>query len=254
MQTRRLGNTEIEVSVIGLGTVKFGRNEGVKYPQQFTIPTDKEIENLLSLASSMGVNLLDTAPAYGNSEERIGQLLKNRAEWIISSKVGEEFVAGQSFFDFSQQAILKSVERSLRRLKTDYLDILFIHSNGEDELLIKEKNVFLTLEKLKQAGKIRAFGMSTKTILGGLLTIDLADLAMVTFNLNYQEEQEVIAYAAQKQKGIFVKKALNSGHVPSANVKQALQSVLQLKGVTSAIIGTINPKHLQENMTIFMNE
>ena len=98
----RLGQTSLDVSILGLGTVKFGRNQGVKYPNSFSLPSDKELSHLLSLAADVGINLLDTAPAYGMSEERLGHLLQGqRHQWIISTKVGEEFIQGQSYFDFS---------------------------------------------------------------------------------------------------------------------------------------------------------
>ncbi len=94
---KKLGSTGIEVSVLGLGTVKFGRDTGIKYPHSFSIPNEKEALNLLSLAKHNGINLLDTAPSYGNSEERLGKLLgKNRKEWVIISKVGEEYKNSQS--------------------------------------------------------------------------------------------------------------------------------------------------------------
>jgi aryl-alcohol dehydrogenase-like predicted oxidoreductase len=135
-------------------------------------------------------------------------------------------------------------------LKTDYLDIVLVHSNGEDQHLIEQDQVFATLAALKQQGKLRAFGMSTKTISGGLLTIDQADVAMVSFHPNYIDEGPVIAYAKQQQKGIFIKKALASGHLPGASLsaQDALRFTLKQPGVTSIIIGTINPQHLRENV------
>jgi aryl-alcohol dehydrogenase-like predicted oxidoreductase len=91
MQKRELGQTGIEVSPLGLGTVKFGRDQQVKYPWTFKIPDEKSVIELLALSQDLGINLLDTAPAYGTSEERLGQLLKNRQDWVIVSKVGEAF-------------------------------------------------------------------------------------------------------------------------------------------------------------------
>ena len=71
-------------------TVKLGRNDGVKYPEPFSIPDDKEAHALLAAAKSLGINLIDTAPAYGTSEERLGTLLAGeREDWIICTKVGE---------------------------------------------------------------------------------------------------------------------------------------------------------------------
>jgi len=244
LQKRRLGNTDLWVSPIGLGTVKFGRTQGLKYPQPFELPSDQQLHHLLSVAKDHGVNLLDTAPAYGLSEERLGQLLKaTRQDWIISTKAGERFENGESAFDFSSSAIIRSVDESLHKLKTDYLDVVLIHSNGDDENIIQQHEVFFTLAQLKQAGKIRVFGMSTKTIAGGLMTVDAADLVMVTYNTEEMSDLEVITAAHQKQKGIFIKKALVSGHM-KLTPKEHVDFVLQQPGVTSAIVGTLSHEHL----------
>lgn len=254
MQTRRLGQTDILVSVIGLGTVKFGRNQGVKYPTAFNLPTDKEIAALLVEAQRLGVNLLDTAPAYGTSEERLGKALRGSArhEWVIVGKAGEEFINGESHFDFSRAAILSSIDRSLQRLQTDYLDCVLIHSNGDDERIIQEDGVFDTLALCKQAGKIRSFGMSTKTVAGGLLTVEQADVAMITYHPAYTDEKAVITKAEQEQKGILIKKALASGHLNQLAgedpVSTSLRFILAEAGVSSIIIGTLNRAHLAENV------
>lgn len=246
MQKRRISHTNIEVSLLGLGTVKFGRNQGVKYPAEFELPSDKAIANLLGVASDLGITLLDTAPAYGSSEERLGKaLLGKRQEWIVATKAGEEFIDGVSKYDFSAGAIRQSVERSLKRLRTDYLDIVLVHSNGDDLAIIENDDVFVTLSALKQEGKLRAYGMSTKTVQGGRQAIDRADIAMVTYNPSYTDEREVIQYAEQKQKGIFIKKAFGSGHL---SPEAALTFILAEPGVTSIILGTINPDHLRENV------
>ena len=129
---RPFGSTGIDVSILGLGTVKLGRDQSVKYPEGFIIPDDREAANLIDLARSLGINLIDTAPSYGNSEERLGSLLTGqRDQWIICSKVGEEFEGGQSRFDFTPEHTRFSVERSLKRLRTDVVDIVLVHSDGK---------------------------------------------------------------------------------------------------------------------------
>lgn len=250
-----LANTDIEVSRVGLGTVKFGRNQRVKYPVPFQMPTDPEILNLLACAKELGINLLDTAPAYGISEERLGNLLKkSRQEWIISTKVGEEFVKGESYFDFSTDYIRRSIERSLKRLQTNYLDIVLVHSNGDDVKIIEKFAVFETLNDLRQLGLIRAFGMSTKTVEGGILAVDHSDVVMVTYHPSQKEELPVIQYAHQKQKSIFIKKAFASGHLDKLAedsldpVQTTMQFIFQQAGVSSIILGTINEKHLRHNV------
>lgn len=248
MQKRQIGKTGVEVSVIGLGTVKFGRNQGVKYPQAFSLPSDKDIESLLHTAEELGINLLDTAPAYGTSEERLGNLLRgSRQKWVISTKVGEEFVDGESQFDFSASFLRQSIERSLLRLHTDYLDIVLVHSDGNDEGIIEDEHVFSLLAALKKEGKIRAYGLSSKTIAGARLTIDLADVVMLTYNPTYTDEREVIEYAHQQHKGVFIKKAFASGHLQMP-VSEVMKFVFSEAGVTSVIVGTLNEDHLRENV------
>ena len=152
MELRPLGATGLKVSPLGLGTVKFGRNQGVKYPHPFELPSDREARALLDLAWDLGINLLDTAPAYGDSEERLGRLLRqNRRDWVIVTKVGEEFHDGVSRFDFSAAATRASVERSLRRLGVEALDAVLIHSSGDDLAILEREDVLPTLLALKQA-------------------------------------------------------------------------------------------------------
>jgi len=255
---RRLGKSDLEVSCLGLGTVKIGRNQEVKYPSGFTLPTDVEVSTLLAQAKGLGINLIDTAPAYGSSEQRLGRLLKDRQDWIVCSKVGEEFAGGKSYFDFSRDHTQRSIERSLRNIGTDYLDIVLIHSDGQDSKILESSDCPETLLRLKEKGLIRAVGMSTKTVDGGLMAIEMLDLAMVTFNPSMQDDAAVIDRAYALDKGILVKKALNSGHdcilsdedqsTTGVNfTERNLRFALDKKGVTSVIVGTINPKHLQEN-------
>ncbi len=247
---RSLGDTGIDVSILGLGTVKIGRNQQVKYPSAFDLPDDDSVLNLLALAKELGINLLDTAPAYGSSEERLGKLLSHRDDWVLGTKVGEEFINGESVFSFDGIAIRKSVERSLRNLRTDYLDIVLIHSDGNDLAILENTDCVETLEDLKQAGYIRSIGLSGKTAEGGLAALQRLDLAMVTYNSESTEEIQVIDFAKENNKGILVKKAMDSGHLSMAKdgAKSALEFVLSKPGVSSAVIGTVNPEHLKGNV------
>ena len=154
---RPLGRTGLMVAPIGLGTVKIGRTQGVTYPQPFELPDDDAVRSLLGAAHECGVNLIDTAPAYGTSEERLGRLLPGpRDRWVIVTKCGEEFEDGRSRFDFSAPATRASVERSLRRLRTDYLDVVLIHSDGRDEAILNDEDALGELVELKRRGLICA--------------------------------------------------------------------------------------------------
>ncbi|MFC0709301.1 aldo/keto reductase [Azorhizophilus paspali] len=251
---RPLGGTGLSVSPLGLGTVKLGRDQGVKYPTGFRIPDDAEARRLLAQAREQGINLIDTAPAYGVSEERLGPLLRGQRDaWVIVSKVGEEFENGRSRFDFSPAHTRFSVERSLKRLETDHIDLILVHSDGNDVAILRESGVYQTLAELKREGKIRAFGLSGKTVEGGLLALQQGDCAMITLNLNDQRERPVADYAAIHGKGLLVKKALASGHVcldgGADPVRASFELLFQHPGVASAIIGTINPVHLSDNIS-----
>lgn len=256
LQHYSLGSTDIKVSKLGLGTVKFGRNTDVKYPTSFNLPDDATIKQLLNLALENNLNLIDTAPAYGISEERLGKLLENRHNWVICSKAGEDYIANKSSFNFNPEHIIHSVERSLKRLKTDYIDILLIHSDGNDLEIIEKHDVFNTLAKLKQQGKIRASGMSTKTIAGGIQAIINTDVVMVHHNANYKDELPVLEQAAKLNKAIFIKKALSSGHV-GANahkfVEDNFEYIYNSPAVSSIILGTINKNHLKNNIATATN-
>ena len=250
---RPLGSTGILVSPLGLGTVKLGRDQGVKYPNGFQIPDDDEARMLLKMSRDLGINLIDTAPAYGRSEERLGPLLRGqRQDWVIVSKVGEEFSDGQSRHDFSARHTRLSVERSLQRLETDFIDLVLVHSDGNDLMILEQCEVYQTLAELKREGKIRGFGFSGKTVEGGLKALEHGDCAMVTYNLNERGEQVVIEYAAAHGKGILVKKALASGHAclsPGVDpVRASFELLFDQPGVASAIVGTINPLHLAHNV------
>jgi len=250
---RPLGSTGLTVSPLGLGTVKLGRDQGVKYPNGFTIPDDDQARLLLTQARELGINLIDTAPAYGRSEERLGPLLRGqRDHWVIVSKVGEEFEAGLSRFDFSAAHTRFSIERSLKRLETEQIDLVLVHSDGNDLHILEHEEVYQTLEALKQEGKIGGFGLSGKTAAGGLKALERGDCAMVTYNLNEQAERTVIDYAAAHGKAILVKKALASGHVclsPGVDpVRASFELLFGHPGVSSAIVGTINPVHLAHNV------
>lgn len=253
MELKALGSTGIMVSPLGLGTVKIGRDQQVKYPTGFNIPDDRAVRELFELAWGLGINTLDTAPAYGNSEERLGQLLPHKDEWVIVGKVGEIFENGQSSFDFSADYTRMSVERSLKRLGRDVIDVVLVHSDGNDMDIIRNEAVCDTLQQLKHEGLIRAVGMSTKTVEGGIWCVENMDVVMATYNPGYIDELPVLQRAAELNKGILIKKGLQSGHADAAaggsGVEQALRFVFE-QPVHSVVVGTINPEHLKQNVAI----
>ena len=236
------------LSRLGLGTAKFGRNTGVKYPggDGFILPDDKTINDILDLCLDLGITLLDTAPAYGVAEERLGALLgARRDKFFLMTKTGEEYEDGQSRYEFSASHTRLSIERSLKRLRTDYLDAVLVHSNRSDLDVVTKAEVINTLNDLKREGKVGLIGVSTYTVDGGMAALAATDAVMVAHNRGYQDEASVIARAAELGKAVFVKKALSSGH--SADPAADLRFVAATRGVTSAIIGSITPANIRAN-------
>jgi aryl-alcohol dehydrogenase-like predicted oxidoreductase len=241
---RFLGSTGITVSPVGLGTVKFGRNRDVKYPAPFELPGDDDILQLLAEAKTLGINLLDTAPAYGESETRLGRLVKDRADWVICTKVGEAWTPAGSHFNFTPNGIRASISRSLERLRTDILDIVLVHSDGGAVEQHPQESL-ATLSRLKADGIIRAFGFSPKTAAGVRLAASSSDVLMTTYTYAEQEVARAADEAIDSGVGIIAKKILWSGHAPTA---AAFDKPLTHSGVSTVVVGTLDPEHLRQNV------
>lgn len=248
MMLRKLGRTGLELSPIGLGTVKIGRNTHLKYPSGFELPTDQEVIELLELASNLGINCLDTAPAYGKAEKRLGELLPEVPnKFHIITKVGEAYNQETgSHYDFSEKAIMNSVERSLRHLNRNRLDVVLLHSDGQD-IKHLELGALRTLVKAREQGLIHAVGLSGKTVEGGRLALSQgADCLMITLNREQSDEKPLIDEANKNGAGLLVKKALGSGHL-TGSISSIFKDLFAHPSITSAIIGTISTVHLRNN-------
>lgn len=246
MDLRPLGRTGLSVTPIGFGAFKIGRNEGVKYEQGYTLPGDEESAALLRGVLDAGINYIDTAPAYGLSEERIGAALsQRRGELVISTKVGEEFEGGRSRYDFTERSVRGSVRRSLMRLRTDVVDIVFIHAHSDDVAILRETPVVDTLRQLRAEGRVRAIGLSGKTVEAERAALDWADVLMVEYSLTDRTHAAVIREAADAGVGVVVKKGLGQGRL---NAAEAIRFVLQTEGVTSLVIGGLNLEHMTANI------
>lgn len=248
MDPRPLGASGIMLSPIGFGAFKLGRNAGIKYPSNYDIPSDADAERLLNAVLDAGINYIDTAPAYGISEERIGRFIaRRRNEFVISTKVGEQFEDGRSRYDFSPAAIRASVERSRQRLQTVVIDLAFIHSDGRDVEIQQTSGAVESLLELKSKRLVRAVGLSSKTVEGTRLAFDWADAVMVEYHLEDRSHEEVIAEAHSRGVGVVVKKGLGSGRLPS---EKAIPFVLRNPAVTSLVIGGLNIDHILANLAL----
>ena len=248
MVRRRLGNCGLAVSPIGFGAFKIGRNVGIKYAQSYDLPSDSAVDRLLNTVLDLGINYIDTAPAYGMSEERIGRAISSRRrEFVLCTKVGETFDDGRSTYDFSEQAVRTSVQCSLERLRTDELDIVLIHSDGNDLQVLNETDVVPTLIALRDAGVIKAIGLSAKTVNGARAALAWTDVLMVEYHVRDQSYAPVITEAVDAGVGVVVKKGLASGEIDPV---EAVPFVLGTAGVASLVIGGLDIDHIQANIRL----
>lgn len=237
-----------QLSIIGFGAFKIGRNQGIKYPSGYDLPTDAEAEALLNGVLDLGITYIDTAPAYGVSEERIGKFLAGRAsEFVLSTKVGETFEEGRSSHDFSAGGVRASIDRSRRRLKRDVLDLVFIHAGRNDLEVLENTEAVQTLSDLRSAGVVRKIGFSGYTTPALIKALGWADALMLEYHLSDRSLEPVIGEARSRGVDVIVKKGLASGTLdPDA----ALRFVLSNSGVSSLLVGSIHLEHMRHNLAV----
>ncbi|MDP2330662.1 MAG: aldo/keto reductase [Reyranella sp.] len=184
MRYRSLGRTGILVSEVGFGAWGIGgRSAG---ETSYGETDDGQSLAALHRALDCGITFFDTSPAYGagHSEELIGRALAGRRQHVVvATKAGYDDWTRAP--DFSPAALQRSTEASLRRLQTDYLDVLQLH-NPPSEVLASN-DVRQTLERLLEVGKVRAWGISAKTPQTALEALQMAGMAVIQANFNMMD-------------------------------------------------------------------
>jgi aryl-alcohol dehydrogenase-like predicted oxidoreductase len=210
MKYRRLGRTNLQVSEISLGTVELGQEYGIPTNGHPLRPTEAESVHLLNWALEMGVNFIDTARAYGDSEAIIGRgLKKRRREFILASKVNsQEGLTGRGL----RQQVKASIAGSLRALQTEVIDLMYIHNATLE--VIKRREVLEVLQDAQRAGHIRFIGASTYGDQSALAALDDGgyDCLQVAYNLlDRQAEQRILPIAQENDVGIVARSVLLKG-------------------------------------------
>jgi 1-deoxyxylulose-5-phosphate synthase len=215
VQRRVLGRTGLPASALALGTVELGQVYGIPQPGESGLPTEAEAAAILHRAVDSGINLIDTARAYGAAEEVIGRALApRRHEIILASKftlVGPDRapLTGAALADH----LNTSLETSLRALRTDYLDLYQVHAQA-DPTFLADGVVAECLARAREAGKIRFAGLSSY----GLdlphrgLDLGIFDTLQVAYNvLDRRMLETVLPRAAEQGVGVIVRSALLKG-------------------------------------------
>jgi aryl-alcohol dehydrogenase-like predicted oxidoreductase len=208
MKYRTLGKTGLRVSVIGLGTMVHAGHFG---PMK-----DSESLGAIETALELGVNFIDTSDAYGAgySETLLGNALKGKRDKVILATKGGNVMTGPNRGKriFEPDYISRVMNESLERLQTDYIDLYQLHNPSVE--VIEKGEVWDVLERAKQAGKIRHYGVSINTMEEGVATVKdgRSETIQVEYNLLAQEPAEkIFPLALNANIGIIARIPLRRG-------------------------------------------
>ena len=266
MERRKYGNTDMSVSVLGFGGAEIG----------FQNADPAQVDRLLGSALDAGLNVIDTAECYKNSEELIGKSIRHRrSDYYLFTKCGH--ASGLELPNWDPAMLEMSIDRSLKRLGTDYIDLIHLHSCSEE--ILRQGEVIEVLERAKRQGKTRYIGYSGDHT-AALYAVQTGrfDSLMTSFNIADQEAlDEIIPEAAARGMGVVIKRPVANvawrhssepdpkayehaywrrlqklaypflqASIPEA-VGYTLRYTLSAPGVHTAIVGTAKPERWEEN-------
>jgi aryl-alcohol dehydrogenase-like predicted oxidoreductase len=217
MHYRSLGQTGIQVSEVGLGAMPLGgmvtQADGTRFGWSGT--DDQESIALIHRAEELGINLLDTAEAYGDGhgEAIVGEALRGRRDrWIVATKVrpNEGMAADTPNIAAARQRLTTACEQSLRRLQSDYIDIYQLHAIPHQWAI---PVVMETLAQLQTAGKIRWYGISTnnREAIDQLRAFGPLHVLQIGYNLLERQADALLHWARAENIGTLIRVPLAKG-------------------------------------------
>jgi len=276
-----LGPTGFEATRLGFGAMELAGFADTA--------SHADVDRLLGSVLDAGINLIDTAPDYGVSEELLGQHLAHRRdEFFLASKCGcivgrqPAFAQGKLEHDFSPANIRAGVEQSLRRMKTDRIDLVQVHSSPSRQVLEEQETVG-AMEELRAEGKVRFLGMSSVLPeLSDHLEMGVFDVFQIPYSALQPEHEALITQAANLGAGTIIRGGVARG-APAEDhddegdhdfwrvfvrerrdlwerasldelldgmtrMEFLLRFVLSHQDLHTTIVGTANPVHLAANV------
>jgi len=275
MEMRPFGKTGLQVSVLGFGGAPVGLLE----------TEQQQITNILHTLLDRGVNLIDTAASYAGSEEAIGKAVSGRRDqFVLVSKCGQAFpdLVGE---EWTAPLIKQTVDRSLRRLQTDHLDVMLLHSCSLD--VLQKGEALGALVEAREAGKIRFVGYSGDNE-EAVYAAELPEVAVIETSVNLVDQynlDHVLPIARENELGVIAKRPIANAAWKDLQTQPgfyaeyartyterfarmqltpadlgfegaphdvwpeiALRFTLSQPGIHTAIIGTTRVDHLQQNL------
>jgi aryl-alcohol dehydrogenase-like predicted oxidoreductase len=264
MEKRTLGNTGMQVTPLGFGGAEIGRDVSAE-----------QVAALLNGALDAGLNVIDTAECYGQSEELIGKAVSHRrGEYHLFTKCGH--ASGFDLPDWDLRLLEQSIDRSLQRLKTDHVDLVQLHTCSEE--MLRGGEVIEVLQRARDAGKTRFIGYSGDSN-AAKYAIECGAFDTLQTSLSIADQQPIeltLPLARERNTGVIIKRGIanaawRTGRKPESGyhhtywerlqkldypflkgdvreaVSIALRFTLSTPGVHTAIVGTTQPGRWREN-------
>lgn len=269
-----LGRTGLEVTRLGFGAME------IRGPRIWSgrPVTDDEADQILNAVLDAGINFIDTAYDYGLSEEYIGRFIsRRRSEYILATKCGCTVVNcgdhDETPHVWTRDNLLHNIETSLRRMKTDYIDLLQLHNPTVEQT--EEGNLVEILREIQTSGKVRWIGISsTLPHISKYIESGVVDSFQIPYSALERDHENVISDAARSGAGTIIRGGVGRGE-PGAGLGNKdrwavwekarldelldegesrtgflLRFTLSHPHMSTTIVGTKNPEHLAENLRI----
>jgi len=245
MKQVKLGKTGLEVGVAGLGSGGSSRlGQGYGLPKEASV-------TVVKAALDMGITFFDTAAVY-KTEEIVGEGLRGHRDQVVISTKAQVIKPGASALGddmASPQQIRESLESSLKKLQTDYVDIFHLHGVMLNQYAYCTEHLVPELMKMREEGKIRYMGITERFIsdtnhalLSKAVTDDFWDVVMIGFNfLNPSARNSLLPLTRQKQIATLIMFAVRTALSKTSILKELLQDMADQKLIDQAIAGDPEP-------------
>lgn len=272
MLKKTLGRTELEVTPLGYGSM------GLRGPKTWgvRVVSEEAADTFLNSVLDAGINFIDTSPDYGISEERIGRYISGRrSEFYLATKCGCVYTQHEDHLEidhvWDRDVVIRNLETSLQRLKTDCIDILQFH--GGDAESLQRAGLIETLIEFRDQGMIRFIGSSSSLPnLPGMINLGVFDTFQIPYSCLAPKHHDLITKAAETGAGIIIRGGVAQGGPDAEIQREALNDVwtraaldeILPTGMSRAelilrytlshphshttIVGTCNVDHLAENL------
>lgn len=276
MEKRKLGRTNLEVTQLGFGAMEI-RGKRIWNGREVS---DEQAERILNAVLDGGINFIDTAYDYGKSEDYIGKFISGRRdEYYLATKCGCSFLDKGDHDEtphiWTKENLLHNIESSLKRMKTDYVDIWQLHNPTPED--VEQGGLIEVMEDVKASGKVRHISISsTAPYISTFIEWDVFDSFQIPYSALERGHEDIISAAAEKGAGTIIRGGVARGEPQysgrpekgtwekwdKANLDELLEEgqsrtdfmlrfTISHPDVHTTIVGTVNPDHLQSNIAAF---